>query len=92
MKFYPAQGVYIAELLEDKEKIFVDTRKTRLIKGKVVAINPVEVTDFGIEIKTPIRVGDVVYFLSYEGDYDNAKIDGKTYYAVLRKDHRFVLK
>lgn len=88
----PAPGTYLAEEIEDKEEVLLDHAKTQLAKGKVVAVGEPEHVDRGVFIQAPVKVGDIVYFLSYAGDYDWTKINGKKYYTVLRKDHRFILK
>lgn len=90
IKLIPAPGTYIAEEIKDTTTLKLDTKKTRLLKGKVIAVGDPDITDYGIVIETPVKLGDTAYFLSYEGDYDNTKIDGKTYFTVLRKDHRFI--
>lgn len=91
LEFQPAPGTYIVEEIKDDTGIILNSKGTRLLKGKVIAVGDLEHTDYGEFIAAPVQENDIAYFLSYEGDYDNVIIAGKKYYCVLRKDHRFVL-
>lgn len=90
MRFYPAPGTFIAEEIKSSSAIFVGEKKTRILKAKVIAVGPAEITDYGIVIEVPVKAGDIAHFLSYEGEYDLEKVKGKFYYTVLRKDLRFI--
>ncbi len=46
-------------------------------KGKVLAIGGPEITDKGVEKKSPVKVGDVVIYKKWGGS--EVKIDGKEY-------------
>ena len=90
MKLIPGPGTYIAEEISETKYIITDKSNTRILKGKVIAVGPDDITEFGIKIPVPVKVGQIAHFISYDGDYDNIKKDGKRYYTILRKDHRFV--
>lgn len=90
MKFTPARGTYIVEEIKDNSPLIVDSKQTQIKKGKVVAVGQEDITEFGIKIPLEVKPGDTAHFLSYAGDYDQEKINGKLYYTVLRKDHRFI--
>ena len=90
MKFIPAPGTYIAEEIKEKSALVITEHTTQIKKGRVVAVGEDDITEFGVKIPVPVKVGDIAHFLSYQGDYDQEKIDGKLYFTILRKDHRFV--
>ena len=94
--FTPAPGIYLVEPISDENttiKLELKT-KERVLKGKVLAVGRNQVTEGGALIETDwyAKAGDIVYYLSYEGDYDNAKIEGKTYYFVKYGDIRGVVE
>lgn len=96
-KFKAAPGVIIAEQIEDSNKtILTITSKSdsHLNKGKVIAMGGDLTTPMGTLIKANkyCKVGDTIYFLSYEGNYDNTMINGKKYFAIKFEDMRFILK
>lgn len=91
MKLIAAPGTYIAEPIKENSTIDVGQKKAQIKKGRVVSVGESDFA-YGQRIPSPVKVGDIVFFLSYEGAYDEFYIDGKTYYTVIGKDHRVILK
>ena len=89
----PAPGIILIEPLDETTGIVVGKTTTRLLQGKVLATGINLITDFEaiLEIDRYCQVGDIVAFLSYEGDYDWLKIDGKKLYFVKIQDLRGVI-
>jgi len=94
--FKPSPGIILVEEITDSgDSLQLQLKsKNRTVKGKVKAVGPDLVTDFGTTLKTSsyAAIGDVVYFLSYEGNYDIISIDNIDYYVVKIQDLRGVLK
>lgn len=65
---------------------------TKLLLGTVLAVGEPGYTKFGALIQPNCKVGDVVYFLSYDdvGGYDSFLVDNKKYYVVEHLDIRVV--
>lgn len=86
----PAPGIILIEpLVQDKQKIIVsNSPKGRLLTGKILKVGSPHITDDGIEIEVPCKAGQIAWFLSYEGNYDVARIDNKDIYFVLFRDLR----
>lgn len=94
--FKPAPGIIIAEYIEpfDKSSLTITSKsESRLLKGKIVAIGGDLTTPMGniIQAEKYGKVGNVLYFLSYEGNYDWRIIEGKKYYSIKFEDCRFIL-
>jgi co-chaperonin GroES (HSP10) len=94
VKFKPAPGIIIAQQIEDSNKntITITSKSdSHLNKGKVIAMGGDLTTPMGNIIKANkyCKVGDIIYFLSYEGNYDNTTINGKKYFAIKFEDMRF---
>lgn len=83
-------GIILVLPLEEKEPINLgeETSKYRVMKGKILAVGDPEPTIMGKTLATPVKPGMTVWFLSYEGNYDNTKIDGEQYYFVKFADIR----
>lgn len=97
IKLVPSPGILIAELISSTETnslILTSKSDSHLLKGKVIAIGDDLITDNNalLEKSKYGHVGDVIYFLSYEGNYDNAIIDDDKYYMVKWQDIRCVVK
>ena len=92
----PSPGIFIIEPLDTKsEAITVGKPKFQKIKkGKVIAVGRNLVTDFGSLIETDwyAKVDDLVWFLSYEEEYDSIKEGNKEYFVVKAQDIRAVVK
>ncbi len=90
LNFTPAPGVVLIEEIKDDTGLKLDATKNRIFKGKVLKVG----TDFPLEGDTWLygafyaKEGDVCYFMSYEGNYDWTKIDGKKYFLVKFADIR----
>lgn len=94
MKFTPMPGIVIIKPEKEEDRLTITNQNnTRLLKGKVVAIGINLVTDMNalLEMDRYTKIGDTVYFLSYEGNYDNVVIDNEKYYSVKVQDLRFSL-
>jgi len=82
----PVRGVILIEPTEKELKtssgIYIpDTASSeKPQKGKVLAIGETEITDHGIEKKSPVKLGDVVIYKKWGGN--EVKIDGKEYLFV----------
>lgn len=95
--FKPAPGIIIVHSQKDdtsssRVKISNET-KSRLVKGTILAMGAHLITPLGATI-SPRRygkIGDTLYFLSYEGNYDNITINTETYYSVKFEDCRFII-
>lgn len=84
VKAYP--GTYIVKLLKEKLSTQVTSDKNkRILKGEVISVGAETETKYGGSMKPKAKVGDIIYFLSYEGGYD--RIDEKTL-SVLFDDGR----
>lgn len=84
-------GIVIIKPLEEKANLIITNQtQTRLLKGKVIAIGIDLTTDQGAILHQTkyIDTGDIVYFLSYEGNYDNFIENNEKYYAVKFQDLR----
>ena len=87
--FRPEPGIVIIKPIQDKGLVITNMNQTKLLKGTVVACGPdVDEGDMKRYVDHYAQEGDTVYFLSYEGDYDNAVIDGEKYYMVKVDDLR----
>lgn len=76
---YP--GTYIVRLLKEKLSTQVSSDKNkRILKGEVLSVGEACETKYGGLMKPHAEIGDIVYFLSYEGGYD--KIDDKTFSVI----------
>lgn len=89
-KITPAAGiVLIKKQQEDTTKIITSNGpKGRLLSGEIIAIGSPHITDSGEKITLECKVGQTAWFLSYEGNYDVAKIDNEDIYFVLFRDLR----
>ena len=94
MKYIPSPGIVLIQPLQEaSHKIIVQGNdNSRIQSGKVLAMGmeaPNSDTS-KVAMNQYCKVGDIVYFLSYEGDYDSTKIEGQKYYLVKREDLRGV--
>lgn len=92
MKAMP--GIIIVKPIEKEEQKLIITNidQTRLLKGKVIEIGSELHTDFNAVIPTDqVKKDDTIYFLSYEGNYDNFIENNQKYYAVKIQDVRLVV-
>ena len=60
----------------------------KILSGKILDIGSPKKTEFGQEISCELHVGQTIYFLSYNDDYDNMEVDNKKQYFVLFADVR----
>jgi hypothetical protein len=92
--FYPHPGISIIKLLDrDHAESLVSSLKrnaTQLLRGEIFVMGPPLLTDFNaiIQAENYGEVGDIIYFLSYEGGYDELVIEGVKYKAVKWADFR----
>lgn len=79
--FKPIEGYILVKPIksEDSDISFGVKDEGKIGKGKVIAVGDEVTTDFGTTIKCPVKVGDVIFFLTYESHYDESIIDGVTY-------------
>lgn len=96
MAIHPSPGILLIEPLDTKTNAILTGNKQfqRNKKGKIIAKGKNLVTDFGalIEIDWYGKVGDIVYFLSYEEGYDQIDENGKKYYLVKYQDLRGIVE
>ena len=94
MKYIPSPGIILIQPLEEtSSKIIVQGKNnSRIQSGKVLAvgIEPPNSDTSKVAINQYCEIHDIVYFLSYEGEYDSAKIEGQKYFLVKREDLRGV--
>lgn len=92
----PSPGIIIITPLDTKsEAITIGKPKFQKIKkGKVLAVGPTLITDFGTAVETSdyVKIGDLVWFLSYEEGYDSITEDNKEYFVIKCQDVRAVIK
>lgn len=79
---HPTAGYLLIEPLEATNKtssgIYIpDTTSEKPVKGKVLAVGNVEVTETGAKRLAPAKVGDIVVYKKWGGN--EVKIDGKEY-------------
>lgn len=88
----PSRGIILIQQEEntiDNEPIILSQEpKGRLLTGKIIAIGEPHITESGAELKLNCKIGQKAWFLSYEGNYDIARINGINYYFVLFRDLR----
>lgn len=95
MNIKPAPGVILIK--QDKETpvgiVTSQQSKTRILKGRVIALGPILITDQGAKINPEayVDIGQVVWFLSYEGSYDVFDYESERYYCVKVQDIRATL-
>lgn len=91
MTFKPAPGIVVLEHIEDSSSLAITSKQqTQIGYGRVIAIGKDLTTPLGkvIQGKDYCKIGDLVYFLTYEGGYDHTTINGKKYYFVKFDDLR----
>lgn len=86
----PAPGIILIEKEQtnDDTIVITNTPKGRLLSGKIIAIGDDHITENGTKISVPCKIGQTAWFLSYEGNYDVARVDNKDIYFVLFRDLR----
>jgi co-chaperonin GroES (HSP10) len=88
-KHLAAPGYLLVEPLKEKSEVtIIGEQKGRIGLGRVLAVGADAITDFGSKVPCPCKVGDIIYFLQYEGEYDTVFIQGKKYIFALFKDVR----
>jgi co-chaperonin GroES (HSP10) len=95
MKFNPRPGMVIIKPIKsnkpDYSKINLgQNTSARIKKGTVVAVGKDGLTQIGAILKAEdyAKVGDVMYFLSYDGNYDVGDVDGEEYHFTKFEDLR----
>lgn len=94
MPLLPSPGIILLIPYESTNTLVLSQEtKGRILKGKVVAIGPDLLTDFGTKLqrKDYAMAGDICYFLSYEGGYDVIKEGSDIYYLVKFQDIRGII-
>lgn len=87
----PTPGtVLISPIPPTQSDIHIATKPGKVQEGIVLAVGENPKTDYGIEIPSPVHVGDHVAFLSYESGLDLFIYQGMTYHIVLFNDIRGV--
>lgn len=94
LKAFP--GIVIIEPLDTKSNAIYDGKPKfqKIKKGKVIAIGNDLTTDFNALIKMAdyAKVEDVVWFLSYDEEFDQITEGNKKYFLVKVQDLRGVIK
>lgn len=96
-KISAAPGIYLILPLDEKSSVNLGkSSDKKLLKGKIVSVGDNRDHDQGGKMIATYKVGDIVFFLNYEANYDNfeAEIDGKTtkIYCTLFNDCRAQIK
>ena len=85
----PYEGIYLVEPLEDQQAFSIDPQQNRrVLKGKVIKVGPALQTGEAKEIKPTLSPGNIIYFLSYDDNYDNCTINGQKIYFIKFQDVR----
>ena len=85
----PTSGYLLIEPLEKETKtasgIYLpDNAGEKPQKGKILAVGEAEITEKGIEKKSPVKVNDIVIYKKWGGN--EVKIDGTEYLFVKFED------
>ena len=84
-----ASGIYICLPVEEKSSINLGkAADKKLVKGKIVSVGKNRQHDSSGEMVAEYKVGDIIYFISYESAYDWFEEKGQKYYCVLFHDTR----
>ena len=79
----PTPGVVLIKPKKEMKGLSLSMAPTkRIIAGEVLAVGPGCQTKFGADQAVPCNVGDTVYFLTYEGNYDQFYHENQLYFAV----------
>ncbi len=94
MKFSPAPGIVLVEPIEEETKglKLTESPKGQVGCGKVLAVGLTLPGDDDIPAELIAKVGDIVYFLKYEGAYDTFEYENKPYFVVKFGDIRGVMR
>lgn len=95
IKLIASPGIAIVEPIEkDSSSLNITSKsESRILEGKVISVGPSTVDHGAIIMSLEFcQEGDVIRFLSYEGNYDNFMIDDKKYYCVKWQDIRCIQK
>lgn len=91
----PSPGIIIISPLDTTSDAIITGKPKfqKIKKGKVVGIGNTLVTDFGTEVETAdyCKVGDIVWFISYEDGYDEIIENDKKYHIVKVQDLRAIV-
>ena len=94
MRFKPCPGVVVIQLIKtpsDKNQLnYGQDTTSKIKKGKVIAVGDDDITSGGAQLlmKDYAKVGDIMYFLTYEGEYDQGKVEQESYHFVKIADLR----
>lgn len=92
----PAPGILIIEPLDTTTDAIINRapKFQKIKKGKVIGIGTTLITDFGTPVETAsyCKIGDIVWFISYEDGYDEIKENNKTYHIVKVQDLRVIVE
>lgn len=88
-KLQPAAGYLLIEPQEAVTKTasglyLPDTAEEKPQKGKILAVGDEDVTEHGAKKKSPVKVGDMVFYKKWGGN--EVKIDNKDYLFVKFED------
>lgn len=85
----PYEGIYLVEPLEETAKVTLDPQQNRrVLKGKVIKVGSPLQTGEAKEILPRLAVGNTIYFLSYDDNYDNCTVNGQKVYFIKFQDAR----
>lgn len=93
-KLQPAPGVCIVEPISEETTsiVFNSQPKGKISRGKVLAVGPQGVDEVKYKVPVPCKAGDIIWFLKYENEWDDAFIDGVHYVMPAFKDIRVIEK
>ena len=94
MKYKCAPGIVLVEPIVSSSKIIINEKKdSKIVKGKVLAIG-MQYTTLANAVLKPewyCKIGDTVWFLTYNEMNDQFEEDGKKYFVVRFEDIRLVI-
>ena len=86
-KLTPAPGYMLVEPLEEEKKtpsgiVLPESHEEKPQKGKVIALGATMVTEYGVKIESPCKVGDVIIFKKWAGSEYKPEDEDKEYLFV----------
>lgn len=92
MTTQPSPGIFLVKPITTPNP-WGDKKESKIKRGTVIARGLNLITDGNavLEIDKYANIGDTVDFLTYDGEYDLAYIDGQDYHYVKAQDLRGVV-
>lgn len=81
-------GTYLVEKIEEDQNLTGAAKNKNILKGRILDIGGNRDHDHGGKLIATRKVGDIIWFLHYEQDYDWFKENGRKYFVVLFNDCR----